>query len=128
MKQNLRITVDGRAYSVTVENMTASAETFYPSPNMRTEDLEPALPAAPAATVPSGVSAGSGDVTSPMTGVLSDFMVKVGDKVSANQEVAQIEAMKMKTSVMSQVSGTVSRLHVEPGASVDAGQILVSVT
>lgn len=132
MARNLKITVDGRTYAVTVEDVASPAETLYPTPGMRSEVLEPSI-AEPAAPVPEAASAqqplvaGAGDVTSPMTGVLLEYTVKVGDAVAANQQVATIEAMKMKTIVVSQVAGKVLKLAVEPGSSVDSGQVLLTI-
>ena len=137
MLKKLRITVDGQSYSVTVEDMTDPGTSFYPSANMSTVPLEPsaAVPvaapvAAPAAAPASGgapAAAQAGDVVSPMTGVLIEYTVKEGDTVESGQRVATIEAMKMKTAVMSQNAGKVTKLHVAPETPVDAGQPLVSI-
>lgn len=135
MLKKLRITVDGQSYSVTVEDMTDPGTSFYPSPNMSAVPLEPsaAVPAvmptaAPApAAAPSGSAAQPGDVVSPMTGVLIEYTVKEGDLVEPGQQVATIEAMKMKTAVVSQNAGKVTKLHVAPETPVDAGQPLVSI-
>lgn len=132
MARNLRITVDGRTYSVTVEDVAGPAESLYPSPNLTTEVLEPAIAEAPkpvpaAASAPEPVPAGAGDVVSPMTGVLIEYTVKVGETVTANQHVATIEAMKMKTIVTSPVAGKVAKLLAEPGSPVDSGQALLTI-
>ncbi len=129
--KKLRITVDGQTYNVTVEDLTEPSTSFYPSPNMAAVALEPSAvtpppaPAAAAASAPVAVS--PGDVVSPMTGVLLEYTVKEGDTVEAGQQVATIEAMKMKTAVMSEKSGKVTKLHAALNASVDAGQALVSI-
>ena len=148
MVRNLRITIDGQTYAVSVEDMTDPLGSFYPSPAMSMERLEPAVavpppppppppaavapPPAPApATKPAASSApvdpNPGDVTCPMTGILVDYTVKVGDTVTAGQQVATLEAMKMKTVVAAHQAGTVLKLHAEPGNTVDSGAVLVSV-
>lgn len=133
MRHDLRITVDGRTYNVTVETATSTTETFYPSPAMRSEVLEPSIAAAPPPPPVSDagappVAAGASDIVSPMTGVLADYTVKLGETVKAGQQVAVIEAMKMKTAIVAEAAGTVARLHLEPGAAVDTGQVLLSLS
>ncbi len=130
MMKKLRITVDGQTYNVTVEDLTDPNSSFYPSPNMSAA-LEPSAIAptpAPAASASApAVAAAPGDVVSPMTGVLVEYTVKEGDSVSAGQQVATIEAMKMKTAVMSENAGKVIKLHAAPDTPVDAGQPLVTI-
>ena len=131
MMKKLRITVDGQTYNVTVEDLTDPNSSFYPSPNMSAA-LEPSAvtpPPAPAAAASSAPAAAAapGDVVSPMTGVLVEYTVKEGDSVSAGQQVATIEAMKMKTAVMSENAGKVIKLHAAPDTPVDAGQPLVTI-
>lgn len=133
MRQELRITIDGRTYNVIVETVTSSSsETFYPSPNMRSDIIEPTIaePRTPRSTeklTPFAANARPGDVVSPMSGVLVEYTVKAGDPVAVDQQVATIEAMKMKTVIVSHLEGTVAKLHLEPGAPVEAGQPLVSI-
>ena len=50
MMRKFRITVDGKPYDVTVEDMTDDAGTLYPAPSMTQQTIEPA--AAPAASAP----------------------------------------------------------------------------
>lgn len=134
MVRNLKITVDGRTYAVTVEDVAGAAETMYPSPGMSMDVLEPAItarpeptPSAKPAPATAPIAPGEGDVISPMTGVLLGYNVKVGDTVAVNQHVATIEAMKMKTVVASPVAGKVMRLSAEPGSPVNAGEVLLSI-
>ena len=41
------------------------------------------------------------------------ILVKVGEKVSAGQPVAILEAMKMETNVIAPLAGTVNKIHVK---------------
>ena len=60
-------------------------------------------------------------------GMVSKVNVKKGDHVEENQVVAVIEAMKMETSVVSRISGTVDQLLASAGASVKSGELLLTI-
>ncbi len=147
MVRNLRITIDGQAYDVTVEDLQGGQ---YAQPTM-VRPVQYAAPAAPVAVAPppppppapvaapapapaakpaassAPIESHPGDVTSPMTGILVDYTVKVGDSVTAGQQVATLEAMKMKTAISAHQAGTVLKLHAEPGSPVDSGAVIVSI-
>ena len=60
-------------------------------------------------------------------GMVSKISVKPGDPVEENQVVAVIEAMKMETSVVSRIAGTVDQVLTAAGASVKAGELLLTI-
>lgn len=137
MERKFRITIEGRAYTVLVEDITEDGGRLYPSP-------APHMGAAPAPTVPAPVAAPSGgeaagradqasapasadDRLSPLAGVVVAVEVTVGQSVQAGDRVAVIEAMKMKTTVTAHKAGTVAEVRVKPGESVDAGQVLMVI-
>ena len=60
-------------------------------------------------------------------GMISRLTVKPGDPVEENQVVAVIEAMKMETSVVARVAGTVEAIEVKEGASVKAGELIMTL-
>ena len=73
-------------------------------------------------------------VDAPMAGIChlasdpgSAPFVQIGDDISLGQTICVIEAMKVMTSVTSTLSGTVSAILVEDGASVAAGTALFEV-
>ena len=53
-------------------------------------------------------------------------LVKEGDVVTKNMPLMTIEAMKMETTVVSTVNGTVDKIYVEAGDSVHQDDLLVS--
>jgi acetyl-CoA carboxylase biotin carboxyl carrier protein len=53
--------------------------------------------------------------------------VSVGDKISSGQTLCIIEAMKVMTSVTATISGTISAVLIEDGASVSAHTPLFEV-
>lgn len=56
-----------------------------------------------------------------------DILVKVGDSVSVGQVVAQIEAMKAKHDIKSQISGTVAEIFIHIGDEIDASQPILTI-
>ncbi len=54
-------------------------------------------------------------------------MVNEGDKVEENQKIAIIEAMKMETNITAKSTGEISKIYVEEGQMVEAGELLISL-
>ncbi len=131
MEKRLRITVDGRQYDVTVEDLSEGAGQLYPQPgSMNIAPPPPALVAAPAAAPsapPAHAAAGAGDIASTLGGVVESVLVSVGQAVSPGDKVVIIEAMKMKTPMIAHRAGTVTAVAVKAGEAVEAGQVLVSL-
>lgn len=129
MQRQLRVTVDGHVYDVTVEDLTDTGNQLYPAPNTMSAHnvLNPVAAAAPA-PVPAPAAAGEDAVVSSMSGVLVELLVAVGDEVEAGQIVATIEAMKMKTPLTVERSGTVASIELSAGAAVQAGQTILTLS
>ena len=136
MLRTFKIAVDGRPYTVTVEEVTDGPGIFIPRPGDMTvpQPAPPAAPAAPAAPVaptapaaPAAPTAGEGDEVSPLAGVVVSIDVSVGQAVNEGDKVATIEAMKMKTIVAAKRAGSVSKIHVQAGDGVEPGQPLLTI-
>lgn len=118
--KNLRITVNGTAYDVQVEELGSSSAVQTSAPA-----AAPA-PATKPAAAPSG-SAGAVKVTAPMPGTVVRVEVKTGEAVSAGQDLIFIEAMKMETPVKAAQDGTVASIEVTAGDAVDTGKVLLTM-
>ena len=106
--KNLRITVNGTAYDVQVEELSGS-------------EAPAAKPAAPAG------AAGSIVVKAPMPGTVVNVVVSAGQAVKAGDDLVFIEAMKMETPVKAPQDGTVATIDVAKGEAVDSGKVLVTL-
>ena len=53
--------------------------------------------------------------------------VKPGDQVKVNDVLAVIEAMKMETSVVARMDGTIDEVFVKGGQTVKAGELLLTI-
>lgn len=116
--KNLRITVNGTAYDVQVEELGGSSAPAASAPAT-------AAPA-PAPAAPAG-AAGSVVVKAPMPGTVVKIEVSAGQAVKAGQDLVFIEAMKMETPVKAPQDGTVATIDVAKGESVDSGKVLVTL-
>ncbi|MBL8528709.1 MAG: biotin/lipoyl-binding protein [Burkholderiales bacterium] len=128
MEKKFRITVDGKQYSVTVEDLTEGPSLLYPTPgSMTIPSPQPAAPAAAPAPAAAKAAAGAGDVVSTLGGVVESIPVSVGQAVNQGDKVVIIEAMKMKTPMIAHMAGKITAIHVKAGDAVEAGQALVSI-
>lgn len=64
---------------------------------------------------------------SPVSGTLRSYLVKLGDPVQPDTEVALIESMKMEIPVLAEYTGRVSALLADPSAMIDEGQPLLEL-
>jgi biotin carboxyl carrier protein len=126
MEKKFRITVDGKQYNVTVEDLSEGASLLYPAPGSMTIPTPPPAAPAPAPAAAKG-PAGAGDVTSTLGGVVESIAVSVGQAVNQGDKVVVVEAMKMKTPMIAHRAGNVTAIHVKAGDAVEAGQALVSI-
>ncbi len=72
-------------------------------------------------------AAAGNDVVSPMHGVVVEMPVAAGAQIDEGDVVAVIEAMKMMNEIRAHKSGTIAKVHVAPGATVEARTALVSL-
>jgi pyruvate carboxylase len=83
-----------------------------------------------ASTVPTAEKADRANpnhVAAPFAGVVT-VGVSVGDRVSAGQTIATIEAMKMEAPITAPANATVERVAVSATAQVEGGDLLVVLT
>ena len=116
------ITVNGVAYSVSVEETAAGAAPVAAAP------AAPKAPAAPAAAGGDmGGMAGAVSVKAPMPGNILDVKVAAGASVKAGDVLVILEAMKMENEIVAPQDGTVASVNVHKGDTVNSGDVLVSM-
>ena len=67
------------------------------------------------------------EVTVPMVGKIVNVLVKVGDKVSEDDQIATLEAMKMEMPIVAPVGGVIKSIGVAAGQEVDADTVLAVI-
>lgn len=83
----------------------------------------PAAAPAPKAAAPAGATT----VEAPMPGKILNIKVSEGQAVKFGEVVVIMEAMKMETEIVAPSDGTVSKILVKAGDSVDTGAALVAL-
>ena len=104
-----RVNVNGTAYEVEIEEITAAA---------------PAVSAPTAAPAP---AAEGETVSAPMPGNILAVNVKPGDSVKKGQVLMVLEAMKMENEIVCPRDGAVVSVAVTKGASVESGAALCTI-
>jgi biotin carboxyl carrier protein len=131
MEKKFRITVEGKQYVVTVEDIsTEGTQGMYPEPGGIMSAAATVAAPAPAALAPvagPAAAAGPGDEVAPLGGVVQTVHVSVGQAVNEGDKLVSLEAMKMVTHVVAKRGGKVTHIAVKPGDPVDAGQVLLTI-
>lgn len=130
--KRLRITVEGIAYDVTVEELDEGGLAAPVAPVAaappRPAAQRPAPAAAPAPAAVAAAAAGPGAIPSPLAGTVVSVDVAVGQAVRAGDALLVLEAMKMNTTIGAPHDGTVAAISVTPGSTVTEGQVLVTLS
>jgi len=71
--------------------------------------------------------ASAGDFRAPFNANVCDIQVEIGQKVTAGETLAVVEAMKMQTPVNTGVAGTVEKISAELGQALKAGDKLIKL-
>ena len=120
------ISVNGVAYSVSVEETAAGAAPVAPAAAPAPKAAPAPAAAAPAAPA-APASAGAVEVKAPMPGNILDVKVAAGASVKAGDVLVILEAMKMENEIVAPQDGTVASVNVNKGDTVNSGDVLVSM-
>lgn len=129
-----KIRVNGHEYEVEVEEVTSDAANApakprqVPAAQPARQEVQrksaPTVPTAPAASVQEGTTT----ILAPMPGTIVDVQVSPGERVSKGQTLMILEAMKMENEILAPHDCTIGQSHVAKGASVNAGDVLVTLS
>jgi len=117
--KRLRITVDDQVYEVLVEGIDSSSETMTPPAQVESKAESTAAPAA--------VRAGGTTVPAPLSSMIVEIHVSVGETVTAGQMIVTVEAMKMNTIISAPIGGPVASIEVGKGDQVEEGQTILTI-
>ena len=130
----IEVSVNGKVYTVERQEISTTADMAPKSISVQTTEALPKGTARPAATPnvqptsPSALDANTAAVTAPLPGTIISIKVKPGDKVTANQTVAVLEAMKMENEIEAGYAGTVSEVKVAERDTVLEGAVLITIS
>ena len=130
----IEVSVNGKVYTVERQEISTTADMAPKSiPDQNSASLlkDTARPASTPnvqATAHSALDANTAAVTAPLPGTIISIKVKPGDKVTANQTVAVLEAMKMENEIESGYAGTVRDVKVAERDTVLEGAVLITIS
>lgn len=124
--KNYTITVNGVAYSVTVEETAAGTAPVAAAP-AAAAPAPVAAPAPAAAQATAQGSAGSIEVVAAVPGKVFKVVANVGDALKAGDTVIILESMKMEIPVVAPEDGTVASINVGAGDAVESGDLLATL-
>ncbi len=138
MIKKYRISVDGKSYEVEVQDLgPGSSGTVQnipfitqPAAEASTGVSQPAAAAVPD-KVPAKPEAAPLDVKgevlrAPMPGTILSVTATAGMAVKRGDVLLILEAMKMENEIVAHIDGTIAAVYVQKGASINAGEIMVS--
>lgn len=130
--RKFNITVNGKTYEVDVEEIGGAVQSAPVAPvapvTPAQAPVQAQAPAPAPAPAPAQAPAGEGTkVLAPMPGTIVSVKVNVGDKVTSDSLVVVMEAMKMENEIFAGVEGTVTSVVTSNGASVNTGDVLVTI-
>ncbi len=130
----LTIAVDGKTYEVDVEvaeQPIYGGSTYAPMAPVRIPAPTP-IPASPIPAPPAGAGAAPGAPVneekvyrSPIAGIVVRIIAQVGQRIQPEDPLLVLEAMKMETNITAPLAGTIKKITVNAGDSVQGGQVLV---
>lgn len=116
--RNFIVTIDGKSYSVGVEEVGES------------ESVTPVVTSVKKAETPAATKSAAevkGEkILSPFPGLIKNILVNDGDTVKKDQPVIVLEAMKMDNEITSPCNGKIT-IKVAKGANVETNAVLAVI-
>jgi methylmalonyl-CoA carboxyltransferase small subunit len=129
----LKLTLDGKQYEVEIEATEAEPSLATAPPYLMMPGTARVPASAPVAAAPQAVpAAGTGEAVdeakvcrSPVAGVVVSVHGGEGRHIQVGDTLVVMEAMKMETKITAPIAGTIRKINVAAGDSVQRGQIVV---
>lgn len=119
------VDVNGTIYKVEVDRALEVVKTpkLVRSVSVPSTDSTPSI----AKTSNPSQPKGTGNIKSPLPGVILDLHVREGDNVKVGQKLITLEAMKMENNINADKEGRIISIKVSKGDSVMEGDILIVI-
>ncbi|NLZ94127.1 MAG: biotin/lipoyl-binding protein [Firmicutes bacterium] len=130
MKQ-FRVTVNGQAYDVVVEEVGNGAHPITPKINPpvyeEVKDKVVKEPKVISADKTSLLNVPGEKITAPMPGAVVQILVHEGQEVKQGEVLLILEAMKMENEIVAPLAGSIKQIAVHKDATVKTGDLLVII-
>lgn len=141
--KKFNVTVNGKTYAVEVEEVLAGQGGFTYQPvqqapvqaPVQQAPVQSALAQAPVASVKqvqkeAAVAAPAGGelMSAPMPGTILDILVTEGQTVKKGEIILILEAMKMENEIAAAADGVISKIYTSKGATVSAGDSMLTIS
>lgn len=128
-----KVHINGKSYEVAIEELGdgPNQPTVAPAPTTHAPAApQPAKSAMTTAPKTASNDAGSaaGTIRSPMPGTILRVVIAPGDIVKKGDTLIILEAMKMENEILAPEDGNIKEVNVTQGASVNAGDLLLTMT
>ncbi|HEX3047694.1 MAG TPA: biotin/lipoyl-containing protein [Bacillota bacterium] len=128
---HFRVTVNGKAYDVNVEELGQDKAQIVP-PQLQSAAVAESAKTQPPVSLPNAgpvsIEAGDKPVVAPLSGTILAIKVNPGDQVKYGQVLLILEALKMENEIVASEAGTVKGIFVQAGSSVNVGDVLLSLS
>lgn len=117
--------VDGEPVNVRIEHMPGGYILHHAGTTARVTVRTPRVAELDRFMPKGNAAALSNNMLAPISGVVIDVKVKEGQVVNKGQELLLLEAMKMENILYAEKDGTVTKIAVKPGDSVQVNEVLI---
>jgi biotin carboxyl carrier protein len=119
------VSINGVSYTVDVDRklQTIKTPTLVRTMAVPSTDSHPSVSKTSSPMAPKG----TGNIKSPLPGVILDIFVREGDSVKLGQKLIMLEAMKMENNINADKEGKVASIKVSKGDNVMEGDVLIII-
>lgn len=127
--QIFRVTVNGKAFEVTVEDVaqSKSIESSGTQTAATAEKVAADVPTPPPVAAPATIGADEKPVKAPLSGSILTIKVKPGQAVKYGQVILTLEALKMENEIVAPEDGVIKEIFVQEGTAVNLGDVLLTL-
>lgn len=126
--QDLKVNIDGKEYSVQVEDLeSGKLKVYFEGETFEVEtksDIEKELFGR---NEEKETSKEKGIVTAPLPGIVFSIDVKAGSDVKKGDKLMSLMAMKMENEISAPIAGKIKEIKVKKEDTVNKGDILVII-
>jgi len=122
---SLRFIGDGRSFQVIYQR--GGNGSWRMRVGEREFDFQVLTPVEAVETSEAARTSGASRLSAPIPGKVVAVKVAAGDEVAAGQSLVVLEAMKMENELTAETAGRVTTVHIEPGATVESGELLIEL-